>query len=195
MCIIAQNLTYLEVLMDNQTTEIYTVENPAENTEAKKPLSKNLIWAIAAISLAVGGVLVHAAMTFVVPFIYYAIDLVLTVLGLIPIIGIPFNLLSLLLSFVYGFITFFNPLVWVLCFGAVIGGIVVGVISLIKILSKPEDGNGTLEKLLSIGAIVLGALAIFVMIFMLIVSIVMTMINIAISIVGIALDIVSFFIG
>lgn len=181
--------------MDNQTTEIYTVENPAENTEAKKPLSKNLIWAIVAISLAVGGVLVHAAMTFVVPFIYYAIDLVLTVLGLIPIIGIPFNLLSLLLSFVYGFITFFNPLVWILCFGAVIGGIVVGVISLIRILSKPEDGNGTLEKLLSIGAIVLGALAIFVMIFMLIVSIVMTMINIAISIIGIALDIVSFFIG
>lgn len=173
--------------MDNQEIIIQTPE--------KKQLSKNLKWAILAISLAVGSVLVHATMTFVVPFIYYAIDLVLTVLGLIPLVGIPFNILSLLLSFVYGFITFFNPLVWVLCFGAVIGGIVVGVISLIKILSKPEDGNGTLEKLLSIGAIVLGALAIFVMIFMLIVSIVATIINIILTLIGVALDIVSFFMG
>ena len=191
--------------MEDQTIEILEPVEDVETVEAaetveaqapeKKKLPKNLVLPVTAMALVVGAALVEIFMTIIFPIVYNVVDFVLWLLGLIPIIGIPFNLVSMLLSGVYFVISLVNPLIWVLSFCAIIAGIVVGIMALVKSLKNPESADSTLEKLLSIGAIVLGALLIFAMIFMLIVSIVSTIISIMLSIVGFVLDIVSLFMG
>ena len=173
--------------MDNQEKTVETKE--------KKTIPGNLKLPILAICLAAGGPICHLAISVLLPHIISFVNLFLGLLGLIPIIGIPFNLLSSLLSGVSFFISLLNPLIWIVAVVAAIAGIVVGIMALVKLRASANDENTKKGKVLSTLAIVIGFLAIFAMLIMLVISIISTMISLAFSVLWFVLNIASMFIG
>ena len=171
--------------MDNQEK---TVE-----TKKKKTIPGNLKLPILAISLAAGGPLGHFALAVLLPHIISFLNLILGVIGLIPIIGIPFNILSSLLSGVNFFISMLNPLIWIAALVATIAGIVVGIRALGKLRASVKDENTKKGKVLSTLAIIIGLLAILAMLVMLVISIISTIVSIAFSVLWFVFNIASLF--
>lgn len=170
--------------MDNQQTVIQNVDEQSSK--------KKLLLPILAASLSGGSIALFVVVAILLPIVMFIINGILSLIGLIPFIGLPFNLLSMLLSVVSAIGSWFTPFINILCFLVSVAGIVIGIVALVK---SRANNVGTLYKVLSILAIVFGALAIVFMIITIIISIIVTMISFVVSLVMFALSIVSLVMG
>lgn len=150
--------------MDNQTV-----------TE-KKPIA-GLIIPIISIILTAVAVLAYVLLFVVFPMIYGAVVVALTVLGMIPIVGLLFSLLLAIINIFNVCWTFISPVVWVLVLGAAIAGIVLGIIGIVK-SRKLTGGSRRVALFLSILSVVLAALLIIAMLVLLAITVIWKIIEI-----------------
>lgn len=166
--------------MDSQQTTFQNVEE----TSAKK----NLLLPILAASLSGGAIVVYAIVAILLPLVLGVVNFVLAILGFIPILGLLFNILSFLLTFVSFGGSLITPFISILCFLAAIAGIVIGIIALVK---SRANNSRPIYKVLSILGIVLGVLCIISMIVMIVLSIISAILNFVLCVVLIAINIAS----